>query len=179
MNIVITILGIIALLIVLLLIVALFVRKEYTIEREITINKPTREVFDYVKYLKNQDHYSKWVRTDPNMKKVFRGMDGTVGFVYAWDSTNKNAGKGEQEIKKITEGKEVDVEVRFERPFEGIAKTPIKTESISANQTRVRWGMEGKSKYPMNLMNLFLLDLLGKDLEVSLADLKKILEGNR
>lgn len=53
---------------------------------------------------------------DPNMKKDFRGTDGTVGFVYAWDG-NKKAGKGEQEIKKITEGERVDVEVRFEKPL--------------------------------------------------------------
>ncbi|MBA2761849.1 MAG: polyketide cyclase, partial [Segetibacter sp.] len=45
------------------LIIALFVSKEYNIEREITINKPKQEVFNYVKNLKNQDNYSKWVRT--------------------------------------------------------------------------------------------------------------------
>lgn len=178
MSIFITILVTIAALIVVLLAMALFVKKEYMIEREIIINKPVREVFDYVKFLRNQDHYSKWVRTDPNMKKDFRGTDGTEGFVYAWDSTDKNAGKGEQEIKKITEGEVVDVEVRFERPFEGVAKAPIKTESVSADQTKVRWGMEGKSKYPMNLMNLFMLNMLGKDLETSLSDLKRILENN-
>ena len=75
------------------LIIALFVKKEYSIEREITINKPQQEVFSYVKYLKNQDNYSKWVMTDPAMKKDFRGTDGTEGFVYAWDSKNKMPAK--------------------------------------------------------------------------------------
>lgn len=32
------------------------------------------------------------------MKREFRGEDGTVGFVAAWDSENPDAGKGEQEI---------------------------------------------------------------------------------
>ncbi len=86
MNILIKILIGIGALIAVLLIVALFVKKEYTIEREITINKPKTEVFNYVKHLKNQDNYSKWVMQDPGMKKEFRGTDGTVGFVYAWDS---------------------------------------------------------------------------------------------
>ncbi len=112
---------------------------------------------------------------DPNMKKDFRGTDGTVGFVYAWDG-NKNAGKGEQEIKNITEGERVDVEVRFEKPFEGIATAPIITEAVSENQTKVKWGMKGKSKYPMNFMNLFMNNMLGKDLETSLTTLKSILE---
>lgn len=166
---------VIAILIAIPLITALFVKKEYTVEREVTINKPKQEVFDYVKYLKNQDNYSKWVRMDPNMKKDFRGTDGTVGFVYAWNG-NKDAGKGEQEIKNITEGERVDVEVRFEKPFEGIATAPIITQAVSENQTKVKWGMKGKSKYPMNFMNLFMDGMLGKDLETSLTTLKSILE---
>lgn len=91
--------------------------------------------------------------TDPSMKKDFTGTDGTVGFAYAWDSKNKNAGKGEQEIMKIINGEIIDIEIRFEKPFAGIARTLIKTESLTENETKVIWGMEGKSKYPMNLMN--------------------------
>jgi uncharacterized membrane protein len=178
MNILIKILIGIGALITLLLIVALFVKKEYTIEREITINKPKTEVFNYVKHLKNQDNYSNWVMQDPAMKKEFRGMDGTVGFVYAWDSNKKNAGKGEQEIKNIKEGERVDVEVRFQKPFQGVATAPIITEGMSANQTKVKWAMNGKSKYPLNFMNLFMDNMLGKDLEASLNNLKTILENN-
>ena len=114
--------------------------------------------------------------TDPAMKKDLKGTDGTVGFVYAWDSNNKQAGKGEQEIVKLTEGKEVDAEVRFEKPFAGIAQTQMTTEPAGANQTTVSWGMTGKSKYPMNFMNLFLGNMLGKDLDISLTNLKNILE---
>ncbi len=139
------------------LIIALFIKKEYSVEREITINKPKHEVFNYVKHLKNQDNYSKWVRMDPNMKKDFRGTDGTVGFVYAWNG-NKDAGKGEQEIKNITEGERVDVEVRFEKPMEGVAYAPIITEGVSdanshRDQTKVKWGMQGTHPYPLNFMN--------------------------
>ena len=176
MKIVKKILIVVVIIIAIPLIIALFVKKEYSIQREITINKPQQEVFNYVKYLKNQDNYSKWVMTDPAMKKDFRGTDGTEGFVYAWDSKDKNAGKGEQEITKITEGKRLDIEVRFEKPFEGIATTPIETEEISENETKVKWGMNGKNKYPMNFMNLFMDNMLGSDLETSLTNLKGILE---
>src|SRR5215207_2615844 len=98
-------------------VVALFVKEEYKVQRQITINSSSDSVYNYVKYLKNQEKYSKWVMTDPTMKTDLRGTDGTVGFVYAWDSNNKHAGKGEQEIVKLTEGKEVDAELRFEKPF--------------------------------------------------------------
>jgi hypothetical protein len=178
MNILLTILAIIAIIVAIPLVAALFIKKEYTIESNVTIDKPKQEVFNYVKYLRNQEHYSKWVMMDPAMKKEFKGADGTVGFVYAWDSLRKDAGKGEQEIKGIIDGKRIDVEVRFERPFAGIAYTPISTESISENQTRVLWEMNGKNKYPMNFMNLFLLKMLAKDMSTSLATLKNIVERN-
>ena len=158
------------------LIIALFIKKEYSIQREITISKPNQQVFDYIKHLKNQDQYSKWVMTDPAMKKDFKGTDGTIGFVYAWDSNNKQAGKGQQEIVNIKEGQQLDIEVRFEKPFKSTARTPFITEATSANQTKVTWGMVGKSAYPMNVMNLFMDKMLGKDLEVSLTNLKTILE---
>lgn len=175
MKVVKIILGVIVSLIVLVLIIALFVDKDYSIRREIVINRPKAEVFDYVKHLKNQDNYNAWVRIDPDMKKVFRGTDGTVGFVYAWDSEIKSAGKGEQEIKGITEGEKVDIEVRFEKPFAGVAHTPI-TTTDEGSGTRVSWGMNGRSKYPMNFMNLFMGSMLGDKLDESLNDLKNILE---
>jgi len=172
-----TILIIIVALIVLLLIIALFTKKGYTMQREIIINRPRQEVFNYLRLLRNQDNFSKWVMIDPNMKKVFTSTDGTVGFIYAWEG-NKKAGKGEQEIMKITEGERLDVEVRFIKPFEGIAQTPFSTTTISGDQTKVTWGMTSTMKYPMNIMLLFMNmeNILGKDLELSLLNLKNILE---
>lgn len=175
MKLVKTILTIILILIAIPLLIALFIQKEYAIEREIAINKPRLEVFNYVKHLKNQDNYSTWVRMDPNMKKDFRGTDGTVGFVYAWNG-NKEAGQGEQEIKNIVEGQRVEVEIRFVRPFEGSAMAPLVTEPISENQTKVKWTFKGKNPYPLNFMNLFMNNLLGKDMETSLSRLKGVLE---
>lgn len=171
-----TILTVLAIIIAIFLITALFVKKQYSIEREITINRPKQEVFDYIKHLKNQDNFSKWVMQDPKMKKEFKGTDGTVGFVYAWDSKDKQAGKGEQEIMSVAEGEKIDVEVRFEKPFAGIARTPLSTQAVSANQTKVKWGMTGQNPYPRNIMNLFMDKMLGKDLETSLVNLKGILE---
>lgn len=170
------ILLIIVIIIVIPLIIALFVKKEYAVQREITINKSNDVVYNYVKYLRNQEQYSKWVMTDPAMRKKLTGTDGSVGFIYAWDSDNKQAGKGEQEITQLVEGKEVDAEVRFIKPMEGIAHVTMLTEPTGANQTKVSWGMTGQNKYPMNFMNLFIGNMLGKDLDVSLNNLKIILE---
>jgi len=176
MKIVIIILIVIVSIIALLLLVALFIKNEYSIKREITISRSARDVYNYIKFQRNQEHYSKWVMADPNMKKEFKGTDGTIGFIYAWDSDNKNVGKGEQEIMKLVEGERVDAEIRFIKPFEGVATTSMRIEPLSEYQVRVVWMMNGRNKYPMNLMIPFIDGLLGKDLELSLMNLKTTLE---
>lgn len=168
------IVGIIAL----ILIIAAFTKKEYAVEREITINKPKMEVFEYVKLLKNQDNFSVWAMMDPNMKKEFRGTDGTVGAVSAWDSEVDNVGKGEQEIKKITEGERIDTELRFMKPFEATDNAYFAFASVDSTQTNVKWGFNGKMNYPMNFL-LLCMDMdgmLGKDLAKGLENLKAVME---
>ncbi|MES2688910.1 MAG: SRPBCC family protein [Bacteroidota bacterium] len=157
------------------LVMALFISKDYSITREVVINKPKQDVFNYIKLLKNQDDYNIWVQMDPNMKKDFRGTDGTAGFVYAWDGNDK-AGAGEQEIKSIVDGERMDVELRFKRPFESTGHAPFTTEAVNENQTKVTWNMNGVSGYPMNFMNLFMDGMLGKDMDASLGMLKANLE---
>lgn len=164
--------------IVLALIAGLFINGKYAVEREITINKPKQEVYDYVKYLKNQNNYSVWAKTDPAMKKVFTGEDGTVGFISAWDSQNPDVGKGEQKIIKIADGKRIDYEIHFIKPFESTDYAYMTMEAVSDSQTRVKWGFNGEMKYPMNLMLLFMNmeKMLAPDLENGLSSLKGILE---
>jgi len=172
-----TLLGILFL-IVLVLIVAVFVKKDYEVMCSININKSSQEVFEYLKLLKNQDNFSKWALMDPNMKKEYRGTDGTVGFVSAWESNKKNVGKGEQEILLIKEGEQIDFEIRFIKPFAGIAKAFMNVEAQSDQSTQVKWGFRSQMKYPMNLMLLFMnMDkMIGQDLSIGLSNLKTILE---
>ncbi len=172
------ILLVIVALIIILLIIALFVRKDYAVERTVTINKPKQQVFDYIKYVKNQDNYSKWNKIDPAMKKSYQGTDGTPGFVYSWDSEKKEAGKGEQSIKKVTEGERIDLGLHFIKPFEGLADAYMTTTAVGDNQTKVTWGFNSKMKYPFNAMLLFMNmeKMVGDDLQEGLDNLKVLME---
>lgn len=167
-------LGIIAL----LLIAALFMPKEYAVEREVTINKPVDSVFKYVKYLKNQNEFSVWANIDPNMKSTFTGTDGAVGAISAWESKVKEVGIGEQEITKINEGKRLDFEIRFKEPMNDTAMGFMSTEMVSENQTKVKWGINGIIPYPINLMLPFMKmdQMIGNDLQKGLENLKGKME---
>ncbi len=163
-------------LVVAVLILGLFGKKEMKAEREIVINKPKAVVYDYIKLLTNQNNYSKWASMDPVMKKSFKGVDGTAGFVSAWDG-NSDVGKGEQEIKKINADR-IDYELRFEKPFKSTNTAFMSATAITDSTTKVVWGFEGKINYPLNAMSVF-TDMgksIGDDFETGLKNLKPILE---
>jgi hypothetical protein len=172
------ILLVVVILVAIPLILALFVNKSYSVEREITINQPEQEVFDYIKLLKNQSNFSKWSTMDPAMKQSYRGTDGMEGFVSAWESERKDVGKGEQTIVKISEGDRIDYDLHFMEPFESRALAYMATAFSSDTSTRVTWGFSGKMNYPMNLMLLFtdMEEMIGKDLSEGLNNLKSVLE---
>lgn len=175
MNILLTILMVIGSIIVLFLLVALLVKKDFSLQKEVVIHKPKQDVFNYIKLLKNQEQYSVWVMRDPQVKLVYTGTDGTVGAVSAWESNDKNVGIGEQEIKKITEGESVEVEIRFKKPFEATnhARTTV---SLVDGGTKVTNTFYGRSKFPMNIMNLMMEKMVGKDMQQNLLNLKKNME---
>jgi uncharacterized protein YndB with AHSA1/START domain len=160
------------------LIVALFTKKEYEVTKEVTIDQPKEQVFEYILLLKNQDDFSVWSKMDPDMKTDFRGEDGTVGFVSAWSSDDPDVGSGEQEITGIVPGQRVDYELRFFEPFESTSQAFMVTEALNRSSTRVHWGFTGRMNYPMNLM-LLMMDfegMIGEDLQTGLDNLKLILE---
>ncbi len=164
-------------LIVLLLLAGLIISKDIKATREIVINKPLGEVFSYIKYLKNQQNYSKWASLDPSMKNEYRSTDGTVGFVNAWEG-NKKVGTGEQEITGIVEGKSLSTDLRFIKPFKSLAKAVMATEAAGENATKVSWGFESKMNYPMNVMKLFMNmeKAVGNDFSTGLQNLKTLME---
>ncbi|MES2488013.1 MAG: SRPBCC family protein [Bacteroidota bacterium] len=174
MKIVKWILIVLASLVGLVLIIGLFVSKKYEIKREV-VNKPIDQVFDYVRHIKNQDKYSVWNMADPNKKQTFTGEDGTVGFKNYWNGNDK-VGEGEQQITAIDLGKRIDITIAFKRPFENVMQSYITTEAAGDAATTVSWVIYGESSYPMNVMNLMLDGMLGKDLQGNLDNLKKLLE---
>jgi Polyketide cyclase / dehydrase and lipid transport len=167
----------IAAIIVIALITALFVSKDMNVEREIVINKPKQQVFDYVKFLKNQNNYSVWNKMDPNMKQTFTGTDGAVGFVSAWEG-NKDVGKGAQTITAIKDGQTLETDLKFIEPWESTAKAFLNTAAVNDSTTKVSWGFKSQMAWPMNITKLFMNmeKMLGDDYEKGLANLKGVLE---
>lgn len=164
------------------LIIALFVKKDFKVSRSIDIDRVESEVFDYLRYLKNQESFAVWQSKDPNVEISYSGTeDGTEGAIYKWESTVEDVGAGEQEIIKIDENERIEFELRFTRPMEMTGQAFFTTEDLSGSseqKTRVTWGFEGSSPWPWNFLFLF-MDMeneLGPELQQGLDNLKKVLE---
>jgi hypothetical protein len=172
-----TILLILLLLVAAVLVIALFTPKDYTVTRDIVINRSVADVFAYIRNLKNHKNFSTWEQMDPNMQSVYSGTDGEVGSMHAWKGAG-NTGEGEQEIKKITEGARIDNELRFFKPMAGVSPVYYTTEAVGDNQTKVSWVMSGHNDYPKNIMLLVfnVEKMIGSQHAKSLENLKGILE---
>ncbi len=172
-----TLLYIVLGLVALIIILALIAPKNYHVHRDIVVDKPVSQVFDYLKYLKNQDEWSPWDKKDPDMKKDFEGTDGTVGAISKWEG-NKEVGMGEQELTRIVENDVVESRLRFLKPWKSESDAYLKVNEAGNEGTKVTWGFSGKNKFPFSIMMLFMnMDkAVGKDFEEGLASLKNVLE---
>lgn len=175
MNILIIILLILTGIITLVLVLAALVRKKHYVKREIVIDAPSQKVFDFLKFLKNQEKFNKDAAADSDRKKEFKGTDGTVGFIYAW-SGNKDAGVGQKEIKNIVEGKRIEMEICFVKPMSATATVVLEIESLSNDQSKVYWSNAGTLKFPINILIPVMEKAVAKSMDGSLSTLKNILE---
>ncbi|MFV0304790.1 MAG: SRPBCC family protein [Moheibacter sp.] len=160
-------------LIALVLITALFAPKEFKGTAQVHINKPKQEIYDYIKFLKNQDNYGTWNQMDPQMKKSYEGTDGTVGFTHTWESEKWMVGNGKQVITNLIEGEKMESDLFFEG-YDDPAKSVISLSEEPAGHTIVNWTVIGQSSYPWNIMNLFFN--MDSEFEKGLENLKNELK---
>ncbi len=150
--------------------------KEMIVEKSIIIDKPSLDVFNLLKITKNQERFSVWNMKDQNKETTSTGTDGTVGFIYSWNSKNNSVGAGSQKIITLIEGELIEYDLVFERPMKNIGKSKFIIQSLPSNQTKVTWIFLGPTKFPMSLFKGLFQKMLGKDIIQSLENLKILLE---
>lgn len=173
------ILGIVVVLALAVGVLSFILPTETTIEKSIVINVPKERAYEYLRVMKNQENWGPWYKADPDMRIVKKGVDGTIGYVVAWEG-NHEVGVGEQEIKALKQDERIDTELRFKEPMEGTAQAWFTTEETGANQTKVTWGMHSVSKPPFHVFCFIFNKLTGmmdNMFEQGLNDLKAALEG--
>ena len=167
------IVGIIAL----FLIVAAFAGTGWSYEKSVLINAPVEKVWTRVSTLQACNQWSPWMEKDPNIKVQYSGTDGTPGASFSWDSQDRNVGAGNQTITRVTPNSELDSRIQFLRPFKGKGDAYLLL-TVERAVTRVSWGIESSTPYPMNILKLFgvIEKNMNKDFTHGLNKLKGLCE---
>ena len=168
----------ILILIIIILAMGLAMKNEYATSRDIIIDKPKAEVYDYIKILRNQNQYSYYNRKDPDTVKSYSGTDGEVGFTYTFSSKLSTIGSGTQTIVKLVEGESMTCNILFIKPTKLASVAEISLVAIDAQTTKVTWTFTSNYKFPLNII-IYFLDLeklIGTDIASSLVTLKEKLE---
>lgn len=160
----------------LLIALGLFARKQYHIERSVTIEAPYALVYEQLRYFKHFEKWSPWNSLDPNMKSGISGTDGEKGAVYAWDG-NGDVGKGTLTITGVQPNR-IDLQERVEDPWESTSPAFFTIEALNDTVVKVSWGFDMIIGFPWNGLAMFTdVDAgVGKDFDRGLNNLKKLCE---
>lgn len=162
--------------VVITLVVAIFVPRDYHLERSVTINATPDNVWPLVSSFSGQNKWSPFIKKDPAVRITYKGRDGTIGSEYLWEG-NDDVGKGKQIMTRLEPVTYVGTRLIFLEPVESEAEAFIRLESV-AGGTRAIWGFNSSFPYPTNAMMLFmnLEEMVGKDYEEGLVNLKRLAE---
>lgn len=168
---------VVAAIVAVLVIIGLVSPKNYDVKRDIVINAPADVVFKTVSHYSELKKWSPWQELDTTMTTTLDGTDGTVGAKYSWKGNDK-VGEGAMTITKVEEGKTIEHDLSFIKPFESRSTTYMNTEAAEGG-TKVTWGMKGESGFVERIMMTLMGGMdgaVGKDYEKGLAQLKTVCE---
>lgn len=174
MKVLLRILGGLAALVLLLVVVALFLPRQFRVERSTVIKAKPEAIYAQVEDLKAWKNWTAWHERDPQMKLSYSAKSSGVGAWSAWES--KNEGNGRMTITAAEPAKRVAYDLEF--PDFGMKSVGILTLAPEAGGVRVVWADEGDlGMNPMNRwFGLFLDGMIGPDFEKGLSKLKSVSE---
>src|SRR6266576_5026246 len=167
---------VLALAIAILLILAATKPDTFTVRRATTVKAPPERIFPLINDFHQWGTWSPYEAKDPAMKRTYSGTASGKGAVYAWQG-NKNVGSGRMEILDSSVPSKIVIKLDFFSPFE-VHNTAEFTMLPQGHVTYVTWLMHGPAPFTSKLMQVFInLDnMIGKDFEAGLANLKRLTE---
>ncbi|HEV7915113.1 MAG TPA: SRPBCC family protein [Albitalea sp.] len=159
----------------LLLIGGALLPSKFTVARSAVIDAPPDKVYALVASPRQWTQWSVWNRRDPAMKVDYAGPDSGTGAKWNWQS--KSQGDGSMTFTAAEPPRRVAYELYFP-DFGTTSAGDLALSPEGSNGTRITWTMNGDmGKNPLfHWMALFADDMVGKDFEGGLANLKAVAE---
>lgn len=175
-KIIVTIAVVLAIAIAIVLILAATKPETFSVQRAAIVNAPPEEIFPLINDFRQWGSWSPYEHKDPAMKRTYSGAVRGKGAVYAWEG-DKNVGEGRMEILDASAPSKIVIKLDFFTPFEA-HNTAEFTMQPQGDDTRVTWRMHGPAPFMARIMHLFINidNMVGKDFEAGLANLKRLAE---
>jgi uncharacterized protein YndB with AHSA1/START domain len=169
-----------AIAIAIILILAAMKPASFSVQRATTVKAPPERIFPLIGDFHKWGSWSPYENKDPAMKRSYSGATSGKGAVYGWEG-NRNVGSGRMEILDTSAPSKIVIKLDFFTPFEGhnTAEFTMLPQGDATNvTTHVTWLMHGPAPLMNRVMQVFMnLDnMIGKDFEVGLVNLKNISE---
>jgi polyketide cyclase/dehydrase/lipid transport protein len=147
----------------------------FRVQRVVLINAPSEKIFPLINDMKAWTAWSPYEKKDPAMKRTYGAVSAGKGATYAWEG-NKEVGQGSMEIVESSPRKIV-LKLDFLKPFEAHNMGEFLLEP-KGDSTSVTWAIYGPSPYMSKVVGTFMNidDMIGRDFEKGLADLKAAAE---
>ncbi|MEW5849279.1 MAG: SRPBCC family protein [Myxococcota bacterium] len=147
----------------------------FRVERSTTVAAPADVVFAQVNDFHAWSAWSPYFKLDPAQKLGFDGAPSGVGAIHSWQS--EKVGEGRMTIVESRPNERVATQLEFIKPMSSTAQA-VFTFAPAPGGVTVSWAMEGRNTLLGKVFALFvdMDELLGKDFERGLADLKTVSE---
>ena len=169
---------VLAIAIAIVLILAATKPNTFSVLRATTVKAPPEKIFSLIDDFHQWGTWSPYENKDPAMKRSYSGAASGKGAIYGWDG-NKNVGSGRMEILDTSVPAKIVIKLDFFKPFEGhnTAEFTMLPQGDATN-TIVTWAMYGPAPFMSKMMQVFMNidNMIGKDFEAGLANLKKLTE---
>ena len=167
---------VLAIAIAIVLILAAIKPGTFSVRRATTVKAPPEKIFSLINDFHQWGTWSPYENKDPAMKRSYSGAESGKGAVYAWDGNN-NVGSGRMEILDTSTPTKIVIKLDFYRPFEG-HNTAEFTMLPQGDATNLTWTMHGPAPFMHKVMQVFMNidNMVGKDFEIGLANLKRLTE---
>ncbi len=145
----------------------------YHVESSIEIDAGTDAVLPHLNDFEKWPAWSPWLYMERTAQLDYRGVAGTIGHGYDWRGNLVGAGGMTMTAQSPAR---LDMDLNFLKPFKSRAAVRFDIESLSPEQTRVTWHMDGKLPFFLFFMTGMMKAMIKMDYTRGLTLLKDIVE---
>ncbi len=139
---------------------------DYRVRRSLEIEAPLEGAFGAVVDFRTWPDWSPWLMHEPDAQLEYSDDPQQQGGYYTWDG--KRVGAGRLTHMEIHEGRRIQQEIEFLRPFKSISEVNWEFEAAGDN-TRVSWEMVGRMPFLFRFMTRRMEPMIGRDYDLGLA----------